>query len=69
MLFLKSLYKFEDKKKEDMYDFNCRPQVLRQGSEMRRNTGSDPEYRGGIFKLLRSSGIDSEESIPPAYEA
>ncbi len=22
---------------------------------------------GGIFKLLRSPGIDSKESIPPAY--
>ncbi len=25
--------------------------------------------RGGIFKLLRSPGIDSKESIPPAYVA
>ncbi len=27
------------------------------------------KYRGGIFKLLRSPGIDSNESIPPAYVA
>jgi hypothetical protein len=26
-------------------------------------------YRDGIFKLLRRPGIDSKESIPPAYEA
>jgi hypothetical protein len=25
------------------------------------------EIRGGIFKLLRSPGIDSKESISPAY--
>ncbi len=25
--------------------------------------------RAGILKLLRSTGIDSKESIPPAYEA
>ncbi len=28
-----------------------------------------PENGGGIFKLLRSPGIDSKESIPPAYVA
>jgi hypothetical protein len=27
------------------------------------------KYRGGIFKLLRSPGNDSNESIPPAYVA
>jgi hypothetical protein len=27
------------------------------------------ESRDGIFKLLRSPGIDSKESIPPAYVA
>jgi hypothetical protein len=26
-------------------------------------------HRGGIFKLLRRPGIDSKESIPPAYVA
>jgi len=26
-------------------------------------------YSDGIFKLLRSSGINSKESIPPAYVA
>jgi hypothetical protein len=25
--------------------------------------------KGGIFELLRSPGIDSKESIPPAYVA
>ncbi len=25
--------------------------------------------RGGIFKLIRSPGIDSKESIPPAFVA
>ncbi len=27
------------------------------------------EIRDGIFKLLRSPGIDSKESIPPVYVA
>jgi hypothetical protein len=27
------------------------------------------QARGGIFKLLRSPGIDSKESVPPAYVA
>jgi hypothetical protein len=27
------------------------------------------QYREGIFKLLRSPGIDFKESIPPAYIA
>ncbi len=29
--------------------------------------GSD--FRAGIFKLLRSPGLDFKESIPPAYVA
>ncbi len=28
-----------------------------------------PLHGDGIFKLLRSSGTDSKESIPPAYVA
>jgi hypothetical protein len=31
-----------------------------------QGSGLWPWTRGGIFKLLRSSGIDSKESIPPA---
>jgi hypothetical protein len=32
--------------------------------------GEGLDFSGdGIFKLLRSPGIDSKESIPPAYEA
>jgi hypothetical protein len=29
----------------------------------------DVAHRGGIFKLLRSPGIDSKESTKPAYVA
>jgi hypothetical protein len=29
----------------------------------------NPVNRAGIFKLLRSPGIDSKESIPPGYVA
>jgi hypothetical protein len=29
----------------------------------------EPDNRDGIFKLLRSPGIDSKELIPPAYVA
>jgi hypothetical protein len=29
----------------------------------------DFHFSAGIFKLLRSPGIDTNESIPPAYQA
>jgi hypothetical protein len=45
-------------------------QHARSAKNLERNHGRDiGENRDGIFKLLRSPGIDSKESIPPAYEA
>jgi hypothetical protein len=38
--------------------------LLQWGQEAERKGVGD---RGGIFKLLRSPGIDSKELIPPAY--
>jgi hypothetical protein len=41
---------------------------LRKLREMRERWGGwNHLTREGIFKLLRSSGIDSKESIPPVY--
>jgi hypothetical protein len=45
-------------------------QHARSSKNLERNHGRDiGENRDGIFKLLRSPGIDSKESIPPAYVA
>ncbi len=41
-------------------------QCCLSGSRIRIHLG---KFRDGIFKLLRSPGIDSKELIPPAYVA
>jgi hypothetical protein len=37
------------------------------GLEPGQNRSTTEEYRGGIFKLLRSPEIDSKELFPQAY--
>jgi hypothetical protein len=46
--------------------------ILEQSMGARNRVGIVLSYRqaiDGIFKLLRSPGIDSKETIPPAYVA
>jgi hypothetical protein len=42
---------------------------VRKDQEVRISSKWDPPTRPPIFKILRSPGINSKESIPPAYVA
>ncbi len=50
-------------------DCSCPYSCLAQSLRGRIRGQNLPHHRARIFKLLRSAGIDSTESIPPAYVA
>ncbi len=52
-----------------MYHYICYDCRLNADPQMEHMHVLKVLFRYGIFKLLRSPGIDSKESIPPAYVA